>query len=149
MKTLTILSFLLTASLSHAAITYELSCFNDEIYTDLGQASLALTTKVIVKGHNDYYLKNGFFKFFIEDAWTDQTVKITEVKNYKKYRPRVYTQHAKFPNISNDFNGKADLIIPHAALNEGKLHFTGIFILTWVEDHWGGTVDAECRLTPF
>lgn len=129
-----------------ASSSYEMNCENKDIYTDMGTAELALNTTLTVNGFNDYMVEGGNFKFFIEDAWTDQDVAIDTVANYQNYRPRVYTNHAKFPSISKEFFGIADMIIPHDVLMTGASNFEATFILSWVEDHWGGTVSAECTL---
>ncbi|MBT7608350.1 MAG: hypothetical protein HN576_01250 [Bacteriovoracaceae bacterium] len=134
------------SSVSFATTSYDLSCINNDIDTDLGTAKLALHTTLTVNGANNYAIENGNLKFFIEDAWTDQDVNIEKVNNYKKYRPRTYKNHAKFPNVGKKFFGKVDFIAPHNALIEGKEKFDGVFILSWVEDHWGGTVITECSL---
>jgi hypothetical protein len=147
MKKLMILALILTNSLAYASISYDLDCHSADAYTDLGDASLSLKSVITVKGANDYVLESGSFEFFIEDAWTDQNVAINSVENKKDYRPRVYANHAKFPSISREFFGMVDFIVPHAALMSGSKNFTANFILSWVEDHWGGTITAECELS--
>ena len=134
--------------MAFGATSYDLVCVNNDIVTDLGAAKLELNSTLTVNSENDYVIEGGNFKFFIEDAWTDQNVEIEKVQNYAKYRPRVYENHAKFPSIGKRFFGKADFIVPHSALMNGKESFDAFFILSWVEDHWGGTVSAECSLVP-
>ncbi len=140
------LILLFISSLSFGSTTYDIECVSDEAYTDLGSANLKLKSKITVNGENNYVLDRGSFQFFIEDAWTDQNVSVDSIENYKKYNPRVYKGYAKFPSISREFFGKVDFIVPHEALLTGANSFTGVFILTWVEDHWGGTITAECEL---
>jgi hypothetical protein len=147
MKTI-LTGLLLLSSVSHGSTTYDLSCVNNDIYTDLGTGELALNSTLTVNGTNDYAIEGGNLKFFIEDAWTDQNVEIEKVNNYAKYNPRVYKGHAKFPSIGKKFFGKVDFIVPHKAILAGKKKFEGTFILSWVEDHWGGTATSECTLSP-
>lgn len=148
MKMLLITTLLLISHIALAAKTYTLECQDNEIYTDLGNAKLHLKTQLIVNAKNDYLLRGGEFKFQIDEDWTNQIVAITEVPNRQNYRPRVYQGHAKFPNISQKFFGIVDLIISHKDILSGQRNFTAIFIMTYVEDHWGDTVSAECQLTP-
>ncbi|OUR97275.1 hypothetical protein A9Q84_13190 [Halobacteriovorax marinus] len=147
MKSLfTLLIFTLSFS-TLATSTYLLKCSDLDAYTDLGSAKIELETIIAVNGENDYTIDNGFFKFSIEDAWTDQDFLLEEVHNYSTYRPRSYKGHAKFANFAPAFFGMADLIIPHSALLEGKKNFTAHFILSWVEDHWGGTISTDCTMS--
>lgn len=148
MKTMLLVTLLLISNLAMAAQTYQLECQDNEIYTDLGTAKLHLKTQLVVNGENDYVLRGGEFKFVIDEDWTNQTVAITEVPNRQNYRPRVYQGHAKFPNISQKFFGIVDVIIAHKDILSAQKNFTAIFIMTYVEDHWGDTVSAECQLTP-
>jgi hypothetical protein len=145
MNKLIVLLFLVTSSFTYAT-SYNLECVSSNAYTDLGDAKLKLNSIMTVNGANDYVLESGSFEFFIEDAWTDQNVSTLIVENKKDYRPRVYTDHAKFPSISREFFGMVDFIVPHAALMSGSKSFTAKFILSWVEDHWGGTISAQCTL---
>jgi hypothetical protein len=148
MKTILLVALLLISNLAMAAKTYNLECQDNDIYTDLGTAKLHLKTQLIVNGENDYVLRGGEFKFVIDEDWTNQIVAITEVPNRQNYRPRVYQGHAKFPNISQKFFGIVDVIIAHEDILSAQKSFTGIFIMTYVEDHWGDTVSADCQLTP-
>jgi hypothetical protein len=145
MKNLFILSLFILSTFA-SANTYTLNCHSTDAYTDIGYARLQMNSKVTVNSTNDYVLEGGTFKFFIEDAWTDQEVTVATVPNKKDYNPRVYFNHAKFPNISTEFFGMIDFMLPHDALVNGTQRFTGVFVLTWVEDHWGGTITAECSL---
>lgn len=141
-----IAGLLMLSSVTFASTSYDLNCVNNDVYTDLGTGQLELKTVLTVNQFNDYSIEGGFFKFFIEDAWTDQNVEVVKVNNYAKYRPRVYKNHAKFPNIGKNFFGIADFIVPHKDLLSGTEKFDGVFILSWIEDHWGGTTSAECTL---
>jgi hypothetical protein len=152
MKTI-LAGMLLFSSVAIAGTNYDLNCVNNDIYTDLGAAKIELNTTLTVNEANDYSIEGGNFKFIISEegddyAWTDQNVEVPKVLNYKKYRPRTYKGHAKFPSIGKNFFGKADFLVPHAGLLEGQKTFQSAFILSWVEDHWGGSVTAECTLTP-
>jgi hypothetical protein len=134
-----------------ASTNYELHCFDDQIETELGRGTLELSTKLIVNGENDYVLDGGSFSFMIQEEgynyrWTDQKVSITRVENSKRYRPRVYLGHAKFANFAKDFFGIADFIVPHKDLLAGVGQFRGVFILSWVDDHWGDSLQVDCSL---
>jgi hypothetical protein len=147
MKTI-LTGFLLFSSMAFASSSYDLTCINNDIMTDIGTAELELNTTLTVNSLNDYIIEGGNFKFYVEDAWTDQDVEIEKVQNYAKYNPRIYKNHAKFPSIGRNFFGKVDFIVPHSALINGNEKFKAFFILSWVSDHWGGTVPTECRLSP-
>ena len=110
---------------------------------------MSVNSTIKVFGENDYVLEGGRLTFFIEDAWTDQNVEVVAVSNYKNYNPRVYHGHAKFSGVGKHFSGDVDFLVPHAALlSAGAKTFTGVFILSWVEDHWGSTVSVDCTLEP-
>lgn len=148
MKSILFTVLLIISNSTLAAVRYNLECRDNDIYTDMGSAKLHLKTQLVVKGENDYVLRGGQFKFVIEEDWTNQTVAITEVPNRQNYRPRVYQGHAKFPNISQKFYGIVDLLIPHQDILSARKNFSATFIMTYVQDHWGGTISADCRLTP-
>lgn len=142
-------SILLALTLSsQASSAYHLKCTNTDAYTDLGPSTLELETTITVHGENDYSLKGGNFKFTIDEDWTDQNIEIDIIRNYQNYRPRVYKDHAKFADFAKGFFGLADLIIPHSDLLEGSENFQAHLILSWVDDHWGGTISADCKMTP-
>lgn len=146
MKSILVAIFL-CSSTCFGAFNYHLYCFNKDAYTDLGKSEIFLSTTLTVNGDNDYVIEGGDFKFSIFD-WTNQSVKVKKVSNYANYRPRVHFGFAKFPSISPMFFGIADLLIPHEEILKGTTEFDGIFILSWVEDHWGGTISSRCQLVP-
>jgi len=148
MKTFFTLILLSLTATTLASTKYHLKCLNSDAYTDLGPAILELDTTIIVNGKNDYSLQGGFFNLTIDEDWTNQMIALEEVKNLSTYKPRVYKEHAKFPDFAKGFFGMADLIIPHASLTEGLENITVHFILSWVDDHWGGTISADCKMTP-
>ncbi len=130
-----------------ALSTYNIECSNNDIYTDLGAATINLNSTITVNAENDYVIEGGNLTFFIKEAWTDQDVEITKVNNYQKYKPRVYKSSAKFPSIGKGFFGDVDFLVPHKSLMSGEeTEFGGVFIMSWVEDHWGGTIHAQCTL---
>ena len=72
-----------------------------------------------------------------------------EFINLRTYNPRVYTNHIKFDDIfSRDIFGEVDFILPQAELTTTDTinSFTGIMIMTAMDDHWGGTVELNCTI---
>ena len=134
--------------MSFASTSYDLNCQNHEIdiYTNPA-GEFNLETTLTVNGPNDYFIEGGYVKFLVNEYF-DQYANIIKVNNSLDYRPRVYKNHAKFGNIGKDIFGAIDFVVPHATLLEAPEKFQGTFILSHIEDHWGGTITAQCSLTP-
>ena len=147
MKSFIVLCLALSSFVSVAATKYSIQCENLNANTHIGKSELTFNSTLIVEKFNSYALEGGEFNFLIKDGddyWTNQSVKIGKVPNKFNYNPRVYTGHAKFPRLSKDFFGLAEFIVSHDDLLSDKKEFRGIFILSWVEDHWGGTIFTKC-----
>lgn len=151
MKTLLIALLILASTHLHAANTYTLTCAEDDIYTDMGTATLNFNAKIRVNGKNDYVITSGKLEFIIDNKalssyWTEQNVKINRVANNPNYKPRIYKNYANFPSISKEFSGTIDLLLPHKELLNGEEKITAFFIMAEVEDHWGDTLGLDCKL---
>lgn len=151
MKTFLISLLILASTQSYAAETYTLTCANDDIYTDMGTATLNLTAKIKVNGKNNYVITSGKLEFLIDNKalssyWTEQNVKLNRVANDPNYKPRTYKGYTKFPSISKEFSGNVDLLLPHKELYSGEENITAVFIMSEVEDHWGDTLGLDCKL---
>lgn len=137
------------------ANTYSITCESNDLYTDIGPTALKFESSITVLGENNYILEEGNFDFTMryddesDYYWTNQSVETKAVENKKNYRPRVYSGHAKFEKFTSGFFGIVDFIVPHQSLlgeNLTDTTFDGKFIMSWVEDHWGGTLFVECTL---
>jgi len=147
MKSFIIVCISLFSFICLGATQYSIECKNLNADTYIGKSELTLKSTLIVEKFNDYTLMGGEFNFLIKDGadyWTNQSVQIDKVPNKFNYNPRVYIKHAKFPRLSKDFFGLAEFIVSHDDLLSDKKEFRGVFILSWVEDHWGGTILTKC-----
>lgn len=102
--------------------------------------NLNIKTDIIHSNFYDSYSKASFYK--------------NTVVNKMDYKPTKYKNHAKFnlyydlgPEQYNAF-GELDIILPLDQLHTKSQTktFKAFLIMTAIEDHWGGTIDMECKL---
>lgn len=141
-----ILASFLISSFTSASTAFDLKCSGKEIYTDLGDASLSVSSNLSGSASEGYTLNGGTLKFSIGEGWTRQSARIGVVQNKKNYRPRNYSGHLKFEHIAPRFRGRVDLLLPEKSFQDGAKTTTAVFIFSNVEDHWGGTIAVDCTL---
>ena len=151
MKTILITLTLAFSTLSSAE-SYKLNC-EGELFSDF-YATFKYEGSIDILGENDYWLGHGtvdlkllYEKGDNEDPWHTDFAKTTPMENNKKYRPQRYKGFVQFPNMA-PISGKADLVIPRYAFEGPQVvaEFNAAVILTWVTDHWGGTIPLKCSI---
>jgi hypothetical protein len=111
-----------------------------------------------VNGDKDVELKNLDTTYEILDGYDDDYFwskgqGVSEsVSNYKHYNPRKYKGHMKFSYgvygaIASGY-GDLDLIVPAKELvsNQKGSTFTSYLIMTYMDDHFGGTISLNCSI---
>jgi hypothetical protein len=98
------------------------------------------------------------FEYLIDEdgdyVWSRGRQLATDLSNYENYRPRVYKNHMKFSQLvhgdyQSEYNGfgDLDLIIPSEILLSKKAaSFTSYLIMTYMDDHFGGTISLNCEI---
>ena len=98
------------------------------------------------------------FEYVIDEdqdfSWSRGMREVENLSNNVNYRPRVYKEHMKFSQwINGDYGteydgfGELDLIIPTKVLLEEKASkFTSYLIMTYMDDHFGGTISLNCEI---
>lgn len=159
MKKILIFLLALTSFLSTVNAAY-LEC--EQFEGDWTQGFLVralITADVNVKGPNDVELTNLRTSYDINyddsssDHWSKGDHTEESVSNYQAYRPRVYKNHMKFSyyvyskqNYASGY-GSLDLIVPTKAITSMYAQsFTSYLIMTYMDDHFGGTISLNCTL---
>ena len=84
-----------------------------------------------------------------DSCWASTEEKYGTTQNQVPYRPRKYKNHLKFPiDLDSDNTyGSFDFIFPNDELRKGKSKFSAHMIMTYINDHWGGTSTLDCEVT--
>lgn len=147
MKT-TLLLIALFASLSGFAQAQNFHCTTED--QEFGgwlafeaelQGSLIITGKSyeIIQYDFTYDAKDG------ENSWSKADIRgAGPVLNNPNYRPRVYFNHLQF-DISEGVFDYVNMLLPQKALTHNSSVFKVVLIMSWIEDHAGGTVFLDCR----
>jgi len=148
MKILGLWAFLFSASV-FASSTYEISCGVTKQLTQ-GEYKISASVKgyLTVTADKEYLLEGYKVAYTIyadssdegEYVWAEETIKGDELKN-SKYKPIKYKNHVKFELPSK--SGKVDFIYPEKLGTKKK--FKAHLVLTWIEDHFGGTAHVYCQ----
>lgn len=147
-------------SINAIAQTKQLKC--ESIDTFDGQymyRTVSFNSKLAKSGENSFTLSSLRLDYALSmdeelsGDWASANVfdENYTITNNEKYNPRVYKDHVNFADLySKEIFGYIDLILPKSALNSKleTVNFTGYTIMTWMDDHWGGTVTLSCSLSP-
>lgn len=85
-------------------------------------------------------------------VWSEGRSYDKSLSNLLTYKPRKYKKHMKFETSADDNGssgyGALDLILPIKNLLSSKsLSFKGYLIMTYMDDHFGGTAPLNCTIT--
>lgn len=165
MKLLLILS-LLIISISSFATTKNIRCNTFyQVAWDMS-VDIAIEGSITKNGENSYSITNRYIYLSIdEDDNGSSWYKFegrgeSAVHNLRFYNPRKYQGHVKFaydhdikadnPSHNWDENlfGYFELLIPSAQLDEADSGdtFNSVAIMTYIEDHWGGSRTLKCTI---
>jgi len=142
---------LLITSFAHASSLVCISNFSD----DFLYGEISLEAELTALEQNSFELSTIKLDYKLsmdetfDDIWGEGHAYKPNytIKNKLNYNPRVYTNHVKFEDLySREIFGFLDLILPNKSLSQKDEVFTGFMIMTAMEDHWGSTVQLECRL---
>lgn len=87
-----------------------------------------------------------------EYVWSEGKYPAEDTSNTIGYNPRKYKNHMKFEmsvvGSGSDGYGYLDLIIPTKKLIQldDSEPFKSYLILTWMDDHFGGTAQVNCQI---
>ena len=86
-----------------------------------------------------------------KSIWSQGAQLYKSLGNSLSYNPRKYKGHMKFSVYVDDRDTKGygylDLIVPaDKMLAAKKSEFTGYLIMTWMDDHFGGTAKLNCKI---
>lgn len=85
-----------------------------------------------------------------DELWAQGNQTYSDLPNEPNYSPRKYKNHMKFQVWVNGSGagsgyGDLDLIVPEKEmLAMQPASFPGYLIMTYIDDHWGGTVKMDC-----
>lgn len=123
-------------------------------YSQGAEVVATVTGDLVTSGDNDYTLTNleiDYKIYFDSDrsyVWSEGKDSALKVENKKDYKPRVYKGYAKFQNPWKKIFGYVDFIVPKNRLNnpEQEVMFSSFLIMSWMDDHWGGTINVLCSI---
>lgn len=87
-----------------------------------------------------------------DSVWSKGEQTFTDLTNSLSYSPRKYKDHIRFSAYVNGMAsgsgyGDLGLIVPaKEILAAESADFTGYLMMTWMDDHYGGTVKLNCSL---
>lgn len=146
-------------SLTQELYDLEIKCHNHNIHVNnFLYGYISVVGRVSVKTLSTYELSNIELDYQLkmdessEEIWSEGLFmdKDYSVMNMYHYNPFKYKNHIKFPGLySHKGVGEIDLIIPAKTLDslDSTENFTGIIILTAINDHAGGSVQVKCSAT--
>ena len=147
MKT-TLLLIALLASLSGFAQAQNFHCTTEDQEFGGWLAFEAELQGSLIKTGKSYKIIQYDFTYDAKDgehSWSQADVRgAGPVQNNPNYRPRVYFDHIQF-DISEGIFGYVNMLVPKTAFVTSKAEFTVVLIMSWIEDHAGGTVFLDCR----
>lgn len=129
-----------------------ISCVNDKFIDQNGFMFGKFSLKARLHTYNpeSYSLENTSLSYLLSmeedfsETWAEGSYTNGSFLNRYNYRPYVYKNHIKFGSLFSDkVFGKIDLLINKADL--GKKNFTGIVMMTHMDDHFGTTIEVSCE----
>ena len=133
------------------AASYDVSCGVTKQKTQ-GDYKVSASLKGTVSGNADegFTLEDYKLSYTVyssddsgDSHWTDETIRGNQVENNPDYNPREYKNHVQFKLPSK--RGKVELIYPAKLGSVTK--FKAHVVMTWIDDHFGGTAHMFCKRT--
>lgn len=147
MKTIILIATLITSLTSFAQEKNFICTTEDQEFGGWLDFEAELKGNLTKKG-SSYEILQYYFNYDAKDgdySWSKADIRgAGPVRNNPNYRPRVYFNHLQF-NISKGIFGYVNMLVPKSAFKSSKNEFIVALIMSWIEDHAGGTVFLDCR----